>query len=131
MNDVKSERYAESPIKRFVDVYVLDVVGALPPEQAAAVERLDLQRIFKTRASEWRHVLRETLNLSDTFDLAILDLWLRWNEASQAEGKEYSAEQFAVGFTDDYLEDGSKIDVWPPGSLDAAKERIAASRLKH
>ncbi len=131
MNDIKSGRYAENPLKRLVDVYVLDVIGALPPEMAATAQRMDLQRVFKTAACEWRDVLRETLNLSDTFDVAILDLWIRWNEAALAEGKEYSAEQFTVGFTDEYLAGSSKIDVWPPGALDEAKKRIANSRLKH
>ena len=35
MNDIKSERHAESLIKRFVNVDVPDVIGTLPPEQAS------------------------------------------------------------------------------------------------
>ena len=87
MNGIKSGRYAENPLKRLVDVYVLDVIGALPPEMAATAQRMDLQRVFKTAACEWREVLRETLNLSDTFDVAILDLWIRWNESGASRGQ--------------------------------------------
>lgn len=50
MNDIKSGRYAENPIKRLVDIYVLDVIGALPPEMADNAQRMDLQRVFKTAA---------------------------------------------------------------------------------
>jgi len=123
------DRYKNEPIKRLVDAYVLDVVGALPLSSEATLERMNLQRVFKTKASEWHQVLRETLGLSDTFDTAILDLWLRWNAAARAEGKPYSAELFASQFTDNYFVDGSQIDVWPPGALEAAKMRIAAAQL--
>jgi hypothetical protein len=123
------DRYKNQPIKRLVDAYVLDVVGALPPAAEATLERMNLQRVFKTKASEWHQVLRETLGLSGTFDTAILDLWLRWGDAARAEGKPYPPEQFAAQFTDNYFVDGSQIDVWPPGALEAAKKRIAAARL--
>ena len=125
------DRYKSEPIKRLVDAYVLDTIGALPPSAKATLERIDLQRVFKTHASEWHQVLRETLDLSDTFDIAILDLWIRWNEAARSEGKQYSPEQFSAQFTDGYFAAGSQIDVWPPGALEAARRRIAAARPKH
>jgi hypothetical protein len=35
---------------------------------------------------------------------------------------------FSQVFVDDYMEDESPIDVWPPGALDAAKERIRRAK---
>lgn len=131
MSDTGTERYEKAPIKRLVDTYVMDVIGALSSEISAKMDQLNLQRVFKTKASGWREVLRETLDLSDTFDTAILDLWLRWTDAALAEGREYSPEQFTVGFTDNYFAADSKIDVWSPGALEAARARISAARLKH
>lgn len=124
------DRYKDAPLKRLVEAYVLDVIGALPPASEATMERLNLQRVLKTRASGWRQALRESLHFSDTFDTAILDLWFRWQDAARSEGKSYPPEQFAAQFADNYFEDGSQIDVWPPGALEAARHRIAAARAK-
>jgi len=131
MSDTDTERYEEAPIKRFVDIYVMAVIGALPAEIRLEMDRLDLQSVFKTKASEWRQVLRETLALSETFDTAILDLWFRWTDAALAEEKVYPPEQFAAGFTDNYFAEDSKIDVWLPGALEAAHARISAALSKH
>lgn len=131
MSDTDTERYEEAPIKRFVDIYVMAVIGALPAEIRLKMDRLDLQSVFKTKASEWRQVLRETLALSETFDTAILDLWFRWTDAALAQGKDYPPEQFAAGFTDNYFAEDSKIDVWLPGALEAAHARISAALSKH
>lgn len=131
MKSTGSDRYKVAPIKRFVDTYVLDVVGALSPEASSAMGHVDLQRIFNTMAADWRGALRETLDLSETFDIAILDLWYRWVDATAAEGRTPSPQEFAAGFTDNYFVEGSKIDVWTPESLEAAKARIASARQTH
>ncbi|HEY9104558.1 hypothetical protein [Chitinimonas sp.] len=126
-----SSRYKSNPIFVFFENYILDVIGQLPPEKSKAIQGMNLQKVFKTKASEWHQVMHETLGLSGTIDIAILDLWYRNKEALAAKGTDYAPQQFAVEFTDAYLKPGSQVDVWPPGALDAAKQRIAAYRAAH
>lgn len=115
-------RYKANPIYLFFESYILDVLGKLSPEKSSSIQAMDLQRTFSTEASEWRDVLREVLHLSDTIHIAILDLWVRNHACYDQTNEGYLA--FAQDFTDHYVADGSKIDVWPAGALDAAKERI-------
>jgi hypothetical protein len=89
---------------------------------------MNLQKVFSTRASEWRAVLRETLHLSDTIEVAILDLWYRNRDALRKQGQEYEPIAFSQDFTDNYFAENSKVDVWPDGALDAARKRIADYR---
>jgi len=120
-------RYRENPVYLFFEDFVLDVIGKLPPEKQQRMEGMDLKRIFKTEASEWHAALRETLALSATIDIAILDLWIRNRHLYPDDMKGYYA--FAQDFTDHFMADGSKVDVWPEGALEAARERI--SRFKN
>lgn len=117
-----NSRYQANPSYVFFENYVLDVLGKLPPEKSASIQAMNLQKIFSARASEWREVLREVLHLSETIDIAILDLWVR-NRACHGEtDQDYFA--YAQNFVDHYTARDSKVDVWPDGTLEAAKERI-------
>ena len=121
-------RYKENPIYLFFESYILDVIGHLPRERSEGIQSMNLQKVFKTAASEWHSVLRETLDLSPTIDIAILDLWYRNQDIAKSQGLEYAPEHFAVNFADEYMKDGSQVDIWPPGALEAAKLRIMAHR---
>jgi len=123
-------RYKQNPIYLFFESFVLDTIGHLPDDRSRAIQAMNLQRVFKTSAVEWHAVLRETLHLSETIEIAILDLWYRNQDIARGKGVTYSPEQFAVNFTDEYMKDGSQVDVWPPGALEAAKQRIAARAAK-
>ncbi|MGB0768593.1 MAG: hypothetical protein ACPGYV_12910 [Phycisphaeraceae bacterium] len=115
----KNPRYAENPIYRFAELYVLDTLGLMPAEKNP--KELDLQAIFKTKSTHWREVIAEVLHFSNTIDVAIKDLWYR--------NKQYYEVplHFAQDFIDKYNEEGSKVDVWPPGALEAAIKRIEAA----
>ena len=91
---------------------------------------MNLQKVFKTKAAEWHESLREVLGLSPTIDIAILDLWYRNQDIARVQGIEYPAEQFAMNFTDEYMKEGSLVDIWPPGALEAAKQRIKAHQAR-
>jgi hypothetical protein len=117
-------RYANQPINLLFEAFVLDVIGQLPAAKRQTLQAMNLQKVFSTQASEWRAVLRETLHLSDTIGVAILDLWYRNREALRKQGQEYPPVAFSQDFTDNYFADDSKVDVWPDGALDAAKKRI-------
>jgi hypothetical protein len=110
--------------------YVLSVIGKLPPERDAVAAELAprLQAALKTKASEWKAIVSESLHLSDTIDLAILDLWYVNADRATAAGTTLDPESFAGAFVEKYAEEGSKVDVWPGDSLARARERIAARR---
>ncbi|HEX7641375.1 MAG TPA: hypothetical protein VF472_04090 [Burkholderiaceae bacterium] len=131
MNTLTQQRYKENPVYLFFENYILDVVGQLPPEKSKAIQAMNLQKVFKTNATEWHASLREVLGLSPTIDIAILDLWYRNQDIAFAKGIKYPAEQFAINFTDEYMKDGSQVDVWPPGALEAAKQRIEAHKARN
>ncbi len=122
-----AERYAKAPFNIFFEGYVLDVIGELPESEDVKFERLGLQKVLGTQAHAWREVVREAQHLSETFDIAVLDLWFRNRENAAREGQELEPRLFAQLFVDNYLEPDSQVDAWPPGALDAAHARIAAN----
>ena len=115
-------RYKENPIYLFFEELILDVLGRVSAERSASIQEMNLQKIFSTQASEWKAVIRETLHLSETFEIAVLDLWIRNREHYEETAEGYHA--FAQDFADKYMVDDSKVDVWPDGALAVAKERI-------
>ncbi|MHA7810212.1 MAG: hypothetical protein ACX933_10425 [Marinobacter adhaerens] len=122
-------RYGPNPVYIFFEAYIQDVIDYLPEEKSAAIQNMDIQQVFKTGASEWRDVVKETLHLSKTIDVAILDLWYRNREHFKTEAGEYDPVWFSQIFTDEYMKDGSTVDVWPEGALEAAKDRISQAKL--
>lgn len=131
MNVLDQPRYKDNPVYLFFENYILDVIGQLPSEKSKSIQTMNLQKVFKTKATEWHESLREALGLSPTIDFAILDLWYRNQDIAHAQGIDYHAQQFAMNFTDEYMKDGSQVDLWPSGALEAAKQRIAAHRAQN
>ena len=122
----ENTRYKDNPIYLFFEDYILDVIGKLPTDMSASTQSMNLQQTFSTQTSEWRDVVRDVLQLSQTIDIAILDLWVRNRTGYDDTNQGYLA--FAQDFTDKYMEDDSVIDVWADGALEAAKERIKQSQ---
>ena len=118
-------RYGKQPINLLFEALVLDVIGCLPDAKRQTLQTMNLQKVFNTQASEWRQVLRETLHLSDTIEIAILDLWYRNREVSRKQGQDFDPVVFSQEFADHYFAENSQVDVWPIGALDAARKRIA------
>jgi hypothetical protein len=127
---LSNPRYSKNPMAFFLESYVLDVIGHLPPDRSEAIQSMNLQKVFKTEAREWRAVIRETLQLSNTVNVAILDLWYTNQDIAAQRKVEYTPLAFAQDFTDEYQKDGSKVDVWPAGALAAAQARISARKSK-
>lgn len=128
---LSNPRYKANPVYLFFECYIQDVIGSLPPEKAASIQRMNLQNVFHTQSSEWHAVVRETLHLSNTIDIAILDLWYRNREQFKDQQGNYDSAWFSQVFTDEYVKEDSQVDVWPPGALEAAEARIKAARAKH
>ena len=102
--------------------YVLDILGVLPPAEDEKLEGLNLSKVFALPPAGWRESIRQALRLSDTFAVAVLDLWLRNREAAG-----FSPEVFARELVAEYIRDGSRIDVWPAGGVEAARRVIAST----
>jgi hypothetical protein len=118
------------PIDALFATYVLDVIGHLTPEKDRGVESMapELQRALRTTASTWRGIVAEALHLSDTIDVAILDLWYRNSDIVRDRGDSLAPEVYARMFVEQYSKEGSQVDVWEGNALERAKERIALRR---
>ena len=97
--------------------------GEIDDERVAEVQELDLQHVFKTRASYWLAVVVEVMELSDTIEVTILDRWMRTRDKFLEHGQRYDLVAFAQDFTDLYTAEGSAIDTW---NREAFVEAVAA-----
>lgn len=130
MSDLDQPRYKENPIYLFFESYIQDVIGLLPAEKSKTIQAMNLKKVFNAKSEDWKSVIRETLHLSSTIDIAIQDLWHRNKEHFKDNTGLADPVWFSQVFTDKFMEDDSKVDVWPPGALEAAKERIRLAKEK-
>jgi hypothetical protein len=118
-------RYRENPEVLFIELYVTDTVSPLPD---FAVEWI-ADRLRCTR-DNWRDVIRKASRLSETFDIAVLDLWYRNSAIALAQGFELDPRDYAKMFADNWYAPNSQIDVWGPGALEDAIERVEAAQAR-
>ena len=130
MSALNQEHYKENPINLFFESYILDVLGELPLEKSESIQEMNLQKVFNTEASDWKDVIKETLHLSNTIDIAIKDLWYKNRDHFKDDNGNDDFVWFSQIFTDKYMEHDSKVDVWGEGALEAAKERIRTAESK-
>jgi hypothetical protein len=120
--------------KRWLDLFfeflVLDVVGQLPAATQESISALIAKHpvFFADTEGDWRRGTRKALHLSETIDIAILDLWFGKSAEASAEGWRYHPWSFAKDFYQQYLADGSRVDVWEGDAFELAKARIAAAQ---
>ncbi|MEM7084210.1 MAG: hypothetical protein AAF465_15885 [Pseudomonadota bacterium] len=119
-------RYKESPIYLFFEDFILDSIGELDTQQSKKNQALHLYRVFNVAEGDWRDVVATALGLSNTIHIAINDLWIRNKEITGKNGQRYHPLAFAQDFTDQYMREGSVVDVWTEETLKAAEERLAA-----
>lgn len=117
-------RYESQPIYLFFEDLILAVLGFLGVADYERLERMELWRVFGLERSSWSAAVRAQLNLSETIDIAIRDLWIRQSEAQARQGRQYHPLAFAQDFVDQFYAEGSEVDVWPPGALERAGARI-------
>jgi|GEM_PF-1882753 len=115
----------EKPMDFFFEFYIVEVVGALPPESIEALDEFVKENAEAFDSGDWRSEVRTGFGLSDTIDIAILDLWYRKSGDARQQVDEYYPQRFAIDFSAEYFSDDGELDVWPDGELAAAKSRIA------
>jgi len=127
---MENTRYTEYPMKILFDNFVLAIINKLPEDKEKKLNSLDLAKVFKTESKDWKLIVKQALLLSDTIEIAILDLWYTNQELAAERKIEYHHDQFAMDFVDNFLKEDSKIDTWPGDSLIRAKERIKLAQLR-
>ena len=120
------KRPSEEPMGVLFTYFVMDLLGALPAEQESRLEAMALHRVFGQEPCNWRQAIASTLHLRETFPIAVMDLWYKNSDIALASGPSYSAAAFAADFVDQYLAPDSKVDQWPPGTLDQARAFVAS-----
>lgn len=123
-------RYKEKPALLLFEIYVLDVIGKLSPQKREGIQKLDINKIFNTKATHWKSALKEELQLSLTLETAILDRWYNAVEKNGGVFEGLDPEAFSREFADAYFAKNSDIDVWKAGTLEKAKKRIEEYKKK-
>ncbi|MEO9480099.1 MAG: hypothetical protein ABJO28_14455 [Maribacter dokdonensis] len=117
-------------INVFFKAFILDTLKELPTEKNELIGNLNLDNVFSTDFNDWKKTIKKVLNLSDTIEIAIKDLWLRNSEIAKNDGTNLNVDQFADLFIENYYVENSKVDIWESESdLNNAKKRIAESNL--
>ncbi len=127
--DGLDDRYKDQPILILFENYILDIIGHLPSDKKEGMNDLGLHKVFNTQTTDWKEIVKQVLNLSDTIDIAILDLWYKNREIAAGQNIDYQPTEYAMDFADRYLRDDSKIDIWDGDSLEIAKRRIEKIKL--
>ncbi|HSQ18498.1 MAG TPA: hypothetical protein VLM83_12415 [Anaerolineales bacterium] len=118
------------PLNFFFEMYIVNVIERLPQETIAALADFSARHptFFAAHGGDWRQYLVKESRLSDTIDIAIWDLWIRNSVNARRDGWEYHPWHYAQNFVENYLAEGSKVDVWEGNALEEAKKRIQEYR---
>lgn len=117
-------------INVFFKAFIMDTLNELPTEKLNLIRNMNLDNVFSTDFNDWKKTIKKVLNLSETIEIAIKDLWLRNSEIAKKERTELSADQFADFLIENYYVENSKVDIWESNSdLNNAKKRRAESNL--
>ena len=120
------------PLDYFFEMYVVDVIDELPEGTSHALAEFSAKHptFFEKHGGDWRKYVVAESHLSNTIEIAIWDLWIRNSANAERDGWKYHPWHYAQNFTDNYLADDSRVDVWEGNSLEEAKKRIDAYRKK-
>ena len=93
---------------------MLDEIGQLHEERHEAIQynqSMNLQSVFQvqSKASEWNKVIKEVLNLSETIEIVIFDLWIRNKENDCQTEVGYRA--FGQDFVENYNRGERQVDI--------------------
>jgi hypothetical protein len=125
MAPVPDSRHQGKPMAILFENFVLSTIGKLPEEKENALNAMNLAGVLNTPVMHWKLVIKHTLQLSDTLEIAILDLWYKNQELACKQGIAYHPNQFAIDFTKKFFSADSSIDVWDADSLSRAKEHVS------
>ena len=98
---MKNPRYDGKPLLRLAELYVIDAVGQLRPEDAKNLETVTpkLRQIYRT-AGDWREAVSKALAFPEGMPQMIRQMWEKNQKIARDNGTSLSAEAFAVMFVD-------------------------------
>jgi hypothetical protein len=102
----------------------------LTKEENDAIVKLNLSKVFKKEQADWKFVIKSVLNLSDTLEIAILDLRYKYRDISETQNAEFFPIKFSQDFVDNYYKEDSQVDIWQGNDLEEAKNRIALKNMR-
>lgn len=112
----------------FFKKYIQYTLDQLSEEENTNFNSLKLYNVYKRKPEDWTETISAVLNLSSTINIAIWDLWIKNSKIAEQENLEYTADQFADGFIENYFLEDSKVDVWEGTQLEEAKKLIEEFR---
>lgn len=118
------------PLEFFFEMYVVDVLNKLPKETLAALAEFSSKHptFFAAHGGDWRQYVVKESHLSGTIEVAIWDLWIRNSATAQRDGWVPHPWFYAQLFSENYLAEDSRVDVWEGNALQEAKQRIEKYR---
>lgn len=98
-------RYHGKPLLRLIELYVIDSVGHLKPQDAVTLEAITpkLQELYNTKG-DWRSAICKAMSFPESMNQNIKTLWAKNQKIAQEKGVSLSAEDFAVMFVDSNIE---------------------------
>jgi hypothetical protein len=96
-----NERYAGRPLLRLLDDYVLDIVGALPPETHRVLLEVARLGFPNTPGDTWQEILENRLELEPDLKPKIHSMWLAYQKFMAGQGGRVDPSEFAVSFSDE------------------------------
>lgn len=119
------------PMYKLFLCFVLDTINELPNEQLMLIQSMNLKKVFQSEEEGWKEIIKSSLKLSDTIEIAIQDLWLKNSKIAFEKEIKFSPSEFASFFIENYYQEGSKIDVWEnEEEIEIAKKNILNSYLR-
>jgi hypothetical protein len=96
-----NSRYQGKPLLRLIELYVIDAVGALTPEDDKGLEAMTpkLNQTYGTD-DDWRAAIAKAMAFPESLPETIRNLWTRNQQIAKQNGASLSAEAFAVMFVD-------------------------------
>ena len=95
--EVEPARYEGRPLLVILENYVLDCIGALPLDKQQEVAAV-VQRVWG--GTDWKASVRRELELPDSLDDHVRELWRRTREIDRQNGTELHFVQFAKMYVD-------------------------------
>jgi len=97
----KNPLYDGRPLLRLIELYVIDAVGELSPEDARTLDAMTpkLQEIYKSDG-DWRASVAKAMLFPDTMPSLIRENWDKNQRIAKENGVSLGAQEFAQMFVD-------------------------------
>ncbi len=94
-----TNRYDGQPFLRLLDSYVLDAIGQLTDQQRSGLSMVEpkLRAVYGASGS-WQEIVRNQLELPESFPQSIRSMWERYLSAARSQGLSVHPNEFTERF---------------------------------